>query len=197
MSEARNVRRCNRFDVLDARAAVVCVIHLPGVCVGIQCRTNSIFADGVSEKLQAAFIELGNCRGVFCRIPEELALRRRIIAIRLQHGRGVRFDDAVDHHFHNVRVNPLVVELPASRFDCIDVLRAELRWIQKVRDVEAKGLLAIAAQLIVEVEILEVTSGAVHARQSVFIGPLDTPTESREIFAARGLRNNLRDKPLR
>ncbi len=183
--------------MLDARTAVVCVIHLLGVLVGVQRRTNSIFANGMSEKLQAAFIELGNCRSVFCWIPEELALRRRIITVRLEHGRGVRFDNAVDHHFHNVRVNPLVVEFPASRFDRVDVLRAELRRIQKIRDVEAKGLLAFAAQFIVEVEILEVTSGAVHARQPVFVRPFDARAESREIFAARRFRNNLCDKPLR
>src|SRR5712692_11944333 len=70
LSEARDVRGSNRLDVFDARTAIRCVVDLLSVLIGVEGGANSIVADGVSEKLKTAFIELGDRCGVIRRIPE-------------------------------------------------------------------------------------------------------------------------------
>ena len=59
----------------------------------------------------------------------------------------MRFDDAIEHEFHGVGIDPLVVELFASLFDCFDIFVAQFRRIQEIGNIEAHGKLFALAKL--------------------------------------------------
>jgi hypothetical protein len=138
-SETRDVGFGDGFDVLDARAAAGGVIGDRSVFVGVQCGSNGAVTDGMSEQLEAAFIELRDGGSVFFGVPEGFAFGGRIVGVRIEHGGSVRFDYAVEHHFDDVAVNPIVVIFPASIFDGLEVLSAQFWRVEKVGDVEAQG----------------------------------------------------------
>ena len=144
LAEARNVDRLDRFDVLDARAAILRAVHFFGVFVSIERRAHAVVADCVREKLQAALVEFGDGSLIFVGIPEKLPFQRRIVGVRLEHRRGVRLDHAIDHHFHRAAADPVVSIFLARGFDFVDVGRSQFRRIEKIRDVEAKRLLFLA-----------------------------------------------------
>src|ERR1700730_7185702 len=96
-AESWNVRGGNRLNVLDAWTAITRVIHFFRVLISIKSGAHAKFSDGMSEKLQAAFVEFCNSGTIFSGIPKQFAFQRWIVTIGLEHGGGVRFDDAVHH----------------------------------------------------------------------------------------------------
>ena len=145
----------------------------------------------MGEELKAALVEFGDGGIVFGGIPEKFALGGRVVAVRLEHGGGVRFDDAVDHEFHGVGVDPGVVIFLARAFDGFEVLRAHFRRVHEIGDVEAQGQIAVAAQFVVELQLGKIAACAVNAGEAILIGPLDAVAKSGEFFGARGLQERL------
>ena len=88
-------------------------------------------------------MEFNHGRGIPGGIPEKFTFRRTVVAIRFQHGRGVRFNHAVNHHFHYIRVDPLVMEFLASAFNGVKIGCAKFRWVQKIRNVKPERLLPL------------------------------------------------------
>src|SRR5207302_9754111 len=89
------VRGVDDLNVFNARSAIVLVVSLFRVLIAIQRHSNAVIADGVREKLQTAFVQLCDRSVVVGGLPKGLALQGRIVAIGVEHGRGVRLHDAV------------------------------------------------------------------------------------------------------
>jgi len=89
------------------------------------------------------------------------------------------------------------VKFLSGSADGSDVLRAQLRRIEEVGDVEAETLLAGSAQLLEEIEIFKIATRAVDARKAVFIGPFHAGAQRLEIFVSRRLGSDARYEPLR
>ncbi len=114
--------------MLDARAAIFSVIFGLRKFVGVEGSANGIVADSVSEELQTAFIQFRDGGSVFFRIPEESTLDGRVIGVGFQKSGGVRFDDAIQHEFHGVGVNPFVVEFLARLLNRVKIFLARSSW---------------------------------------------------------------------
>src|SRR5215831_2433502 len=54
LSKSWNVGRCGRFNMLDARAAILQMVLLRRVFIAIQSHANAVITDSVCEELQAA-----------------------------------------------------------------------------------------------------------------------------------------------
>ncbi len=185
---------CNRFDVLDARAAVLCVVHVFGVFVRVEGCAHGVIADGVREELQSALIELRDGRFVFVRIPKQFAFCGWVVGVGLEHRGGVRFDDAIDHHLHHAAREPVASVFFAGLFDRVDIFGTQLRRVQKIGDVHAQRQIAAAAQFIVESELFEIATGAVNACQAIFIGPMQAGTKSCKFFGSSEFRYEFADQ---
>src|SRR5215470_11331955 len=80
---------------------------------------------------------------------------------------------------------PVARVFPARIFDGGEILRPESGRVLKVGDVETQGQFAVPQQFVVELQLLKVATGAVHARQAVFVGPVDSCTKRAQLFAPR------------
>src|SRR6267378_329279 len=75
-AEAGDVLGGDGFDVLDARAGILCVIHYGGVLVGVERQAHGFVSDRVRENLKAALVEIGDGGFVFAGIPEQFPALR-------------------------------------------------------------------------------------------------------------------------
>jgi hypothetical protein len=75
------------------------------------------------------------------------------------------------------------VKFVSRVFDSVEVLRPESRRIKEVGDIEAQSQVAVAAQFVIEVERLKVSTGTVDACQAVLIGPFNAGTQRQELLA--------------
>ena len=170
------------------------MVRFCGVLIGVERGADAQFTDGMGEKLQAALIELGDRGIVFCGLPEKFALGGRIVAVRVEHRRGVRFDDAVHHEFYCVGIHPGVMIFLASAFDGVQILGPHFRWVHEVGDIKAQGQIAVPAQFVVKLELWKIAAGAVNACQAMLIGPFDTVAKSGKFFRAGRFRHKLTDQ---
>ena len=182
--------------MLDPPAAVSFVISLPRVLVTIESHANTIITNSMREELQTALVQVGNCGVVVCRFPEGPALQRRVVAVRFEHGRRMRFHDAIQHEFHRARINPFIMEFLARCLDGLEILGPQRRRIQKIRDVHPQAKVAAMAHFIVKVENLKIASGAVDSDDGVFVGPFHSRAQGQKLFGASGFRNDLGNQVL-
>ncbi len=66
-----------------------------------------------------------------------------LVSVRGQKSGGVRFDHAIEHHFHGVRVDPLIVIFLSRTFDGVQIFFAKFVGVQSVGNVKTNGELLI------------------------------------------------------
>src|SRR5438309_1307203 len=96
----------------------------------------------------------------------------------------MRFNHAVNHEFYRARGEPVTGIFFPRILDGRNILRPQLRRILEIRNVKAECQIAVAKKLVIEIELLEITSGAVDARQAIFVGPADTIPERCKFVTA-------------
>ena len=109
----------------------------------------------------------------------------------------MRFNHAVDHEFHRARGEPVAGIFFTRILNGGNILRPQLRRILEIRNVEAERQIAVAKKFVIEIELFEVTSGAVNARQAIFIRPADTIPERCKFFTTSRLWNHRSNERLR
>ena len=72
-AKARNVGCRNRFNVLDAPAAILLVIAFFCVLIAIQSHAHAIIPNGMRKELETALVQFGNGGIVVRRLPKRLA----------------------------------------------------------------------------------------------------------------------------
>ena len=164
-AEARDVGGVDGLDVLDAVATAAGRrrIGLRGVLEGVERRADATVANRVDEDLPAALVEHRDD-------PVELGLRevelalRRAVCVRLEHRRGVRFDDAVEHQLHGAGLEHRIVGKRRP-----EPLRTSSSSASVSPDgggdrvVDAQVQLALLAELVVEREVVDAAAGILHA----------------------------------
>src|SRR5438094_2923142 len=156
--------------MFDSRSRVIRMITYSGVLLSIKGQPHRLISDRMRKNLQAPTIKFCHGLCVLRGIPKQLASLTWVVTIRREHGRRVRFDYAVQHGLNHTARNPVIVISATSLLYFFDRVRSQLWRVEKVGNVKTQGQLAVAAQLVVKIEPLEILSGAVHAREPEFVG---------------------------
>ena len=179
--------------MFDSRTCIVGVIGFCGILVRIERQPHRFVSDRMRKNLQAPTIKFCHCLCVLRGIPKQLASLTWVVTIRREHGRGVRFDYAVQHGLNHTARNPVIVISATSLLYFFDRVRSQLWRVEKVGNVKTQGQLAVAAQLVVKIEPLEILSGAVHAREPEFVGFVDSQAQCGKTLFTRGFGHDSGD----
>src|SRR5438105_9397697 len=90
LAEAWNILSTDSLDVFNAWPGVLRMIAFLGFLICIQRQAHRPVPNGVSKDLQSTMIQFLDGLLIFRRLPEQFSSLRRVIAIRRQHGCGVR-----------------------------------------------------------------------------------------------------------
>src|SRR6266581_6520284 len=172
--------------MFDSRSRVIRMISFCGVLVSIERQPHRFVSDRMSKNLQAPTIKFCHGLCVLRGIPKQLASLTWVVTIRREHGRGVRFDYAVQHGLNHTARNPVIVISATSLLDLFDRIRSQLWRVEKVGDVKPQGHLAIAAQFVIKIKPFEILSGAVHPREPKLVGLVDSEAQSSKTLLAGG-----------
>src|SRR6266568_443368 len=138
--------------MFDSRSRVIRMISFCGVLVSIQGQPHRLISDRMRKNLQAPAIKFCHGLCVLRWIPKQLAGLTWIVTVRREHGRGVRFDHAVQHGLNHTARYPVIVISATSLLDLFDRIRSQLWRVEKVGDVKPQGHLAIAAQFVIKIK---------------------------------------------
>src|SRR5438128_10549548 len=97
----------------------------------------------MSKNLQAPTIKFCHGLCVLRGIPKQLASLTWGVTIRREHGRGVRFDYAVQHGLNHTARNPDIVLSATSLLDLFDRIRSQLWRAEKRGEVIPQSHLAL------------------------------------------------------
>ena len=155
-AETRDIGRVDRFDVLDPMSATT---SRQGVCLGsvfesVERHPNRAIANCVDHHLPTATVEFRH-QSIEC-FSREARLTAGVcaIAIRLEHRRRVRFDDAVRHQLDRAGLeNRVVSVLLTEGVERVELLRRKL-WLSRECGVDPQIKRSSLAQLVVDLELL-------------------------------------------
>ena len=165
LTEARDVC-AEMVSMCSIRGRIWVRRRLLHVLVRVQGEPYGAIANRVGENLVAVLVEFRHRRLVLRGLPECLPVDRRVVGVRREHRRRVRFHYAVEHGLYRASREPIIVIGGAC---LVELFRfpASVRGVEEIGDVETRGEFALPAQLVVQIEVLEVATGAVNAGDAV------------------------------
>ena len=166
-----------------------------GVLEGVERLADGGVADGVDQHLPAAAVHHRHDpvqrRDVHLGQPG-----RRAVGVGLEHQGGVRLDHPVQHQLHRPGLDQRVVgAAPPEGVEAVGVGFGEGR-IDRQRVVEAEPELALANQLVVQLELVHVGAGVLRARHPELVCLGDRIANRLQPLVPRRLREDPRHQRL-
>ena len=130
--------------------------------VGVKRHAHGGIADGVGHDLPSVAIEQRHGLVQLLRCEARVARRAGLVVVRREHGRGMRFDDAVGDQLHRARLQQRVIGKAFPR--CCQRLQfgGGDHAVDRERLVHPERQLAALAQAVVELEIFRCAAGVLH-----------------------------------
>ena len=186
----------NRLDVLHAvpPPAGRRRVGVGGPLEGIERRADGTIADGVDEHLPASRVEQGH-DAVQLGLREVDLSGPRAVRVGVEHRRGVRLDDAVEHQLHRAGLEHRVVGKRGARGLEEGQVAVGEPGRCRYRVVDAQVELAQPAQLVVEREVLDAAARVLNAGDAEGVGQRDGAPQPRQPVLARHGRQHVGHQP--